>query len=82
MLIVRWQTLYANLPSRSINSFYLKPELTLFVAVDLSHDDLCIRPELLGRLVGRLVPDGRQHVAEAAPVRVKVDEHELIVRWK
>lgn len=30
-------------------------------------------------LVGELVPDGGEHVAEAAPVGVEVDEDELVV---
>ena len=51
--------------------------LTFFITVDLSDDDLPGVPELLFHFVRGLVPDRRQHVAEATPVRVEVDEHEL-----
>ncbi len=51
--------------------------LTLLVAVDLPDDDLSRLQELLRGAIRRLVPLGRQQVAEAAPVRVEVDEHEL-----
>ena len=56
--------------------------LTLFVAIDLSDDDLARGAELLLGLLCELVPDGGEHVGEAAPVRVEVDEHELVVGWK
>ena len=55
--------------------------LTLFVAIDLSDDDLARGAELLLGLLCELVPDGGEHVGEAAPVRVEVDEHELVVGW-
>ena len=35
--------------------------------------------ELLGHLVCRLVPDGRQHLGEPAPVRVEVDQDKIVV---
>ena len=54
-------------------------QLTLFIAVDLGNDDFARFGELLLRLLGRLVPDGGQHVGESAPVGVEVDEDELVV---
>ena len=54
--------------------------LTLFVAVDLSHDDLAgVVFELFVDFVGRLVPNGSQHVAKPAPVGIEVDEDQLVV---
>ena len=54
--------------------------LTLFVAVDFAHDDLArVVFELLVDFVRRLVPNWGQHVAEAAPVGIEVDEDQLVV---
>ena len=57
--------------------------LTLFITVDLANDDFSrLIRELFLDFVGRLIPDGREHVAETAPIRVEVDEHELGFGWK
>ena len=52
--------------------------LTFFVAVNFSNENSSWLCELLHDLVSRLVKDGRQHVAEATPVRVKIDENKFI----
>jgi hypothetical protein len=52
--------------------------LTFFVAVNFSDEDSSGVRKLGRDLVGRLVPDGCQHVAEPTPVCVEVDENEFI----
>ena len=53
-------------------------EARLRVAVDLADED-GLAGQLSVDLVRALVPQRRQHVGEPAPVRVEVDEHELVV---
>jgi hypothetical protein len=55
---------------------------TFLVAVNFSDEDSAALDELGRDLVGGLVPDGGEHVAEAAPVRVEIDKDELIFGWK
>lgn len=54
----------------------------LLVAVHLPHHHTPRVGELQHHLVGRLVEDRLQHVAETAPLRVEVYEHQLIGGWK
>ena len=58
----------------------MEENVTFLITVDLSDEDPAFVDELGGDLVGGLVPDGRQHVAEAAPVGVKIDENEFVFR--
>ena len=54
-------------------------KLTLGITVDLADDDLSAELGLQAlHLLGQLVPDRGQHLAEAAPVGVEVDKDQII----